>query len=379
MCQRSLGNAVLLGLEGVLVLGLLASARAADLPRFQALRLPPPSQPGSTWAILDRDGANRRVPKYLSSLGGGELGTGVIASPPFVITGDRIKFTICGHDGSGGGRRKNFVALVDTKTNRILQQTFAPGNDALQERVWEVGPLRGRKVQVEVHDGLSEGGFAWLGIGRIDAGEALGVDFSRGMPADWAIAHASAERPTEVVAGAVPFLRYTGVYTVIPQRGELELECGFSAKRLFLLGCTVAGGRPLEQYGEIDLVYAGGLRQQVPLVYGFTLDADGKQLLRSPAMYLHPSADPFQHYLVIEPRGERIEKIVLRRSPKRELVPRVTAITCEGAAASDHLAPLSEGELSAAEAAWIDAHAIRPASPDRREIEAEIRRVHRVK
>ena len=109
-------------------------------------RSPPPSASG-TWAILDRDGANRPMARYLSSLGGGESGTGVIISPPFRIATDTITFTICGHDGQGGGQKKNFIALVDAKTGKTLQQTTAPGSDAVQARSWDVAKLRPREVR----------------------------------------------------------------------------------------------------------------------------------------------------------------------------------------------------------------------------------------
>ncbi len=66
---------------------------------------------GTTWAIVERDGANRKVDPYLSSLGQGETGTGTIASPPFVIDTDTIRFTICGHDGPTGRARDNYIAL----------------------------------------------------------------------------------------------------------------------------------------------------------------------------------------------------------------------------------------------------------------------------
>jgi hypothetical protein len=345
--------------------------------KYQALKVAPPSAAG-TWAILDRDGANRPVPRYLSSLGGGESGTGVIASPPFRVASDTISFTICGHDGPGGGQKRNYIALVDAKTGKTLQQTMAPGSDAVQPRSWDVAKLRSRQVVIEIHDGDSGAAFAWLGIGRIDAGEALRVDFSKGMPDGW-IAKTEPVRPrTELVPGGVPFLRYPAVYSMVPASGALELPCGFSAERLFFLGCTVAGGRPLESYGTIEIVYRSGPPDRVPLVCGFTLDVAGKHLSDSKAMYLHASGDVFQHYLVVAPRRDVIEKIVLRRDPKQDMLPRITAITCLTDAASDRLDPLPHAAISAPEAAWIASHAITPTSPNMEQITAEIRRAHKL-
>ncbi|MHA1179974.1 MAG: hypothetical protein ACTSSR_04525, partial [Alphaproteobacteria bacterium] len=49
--------------------------------RYKALKCPAASRE-STWSILDRNGAHAQVTPYLSSLGHGEAGTGVITSPP---------------------------------------------------------------------------------------------------------------------------------------------------------------------------------------------------------------------------------------------------------------------------------------------------------
>ena len=78
--------------------------------KYKALQCPQPTL-GTTWAIVERDGANRKVDPYLSSLGQGETGTGTISSPSFVIDTDTIRFTICGHDGQPGGRGENYIAL----------------------------------------------------------------------------------------------------------------------------------------------------------------------------------------------------------------------------------------------------------------------------
>ena len=345
--------------------------------KFQALKVAPPSAAG-TWAILDRDGANRPVPRYLSSLGGGESGTGVIASPPFRIATDTITFTICGHDGQGGGQKKNYIALVDAKTGKTLRQTMAPGSDAVQRASWDVAKLRPREVVIEVHDGDSGGAFAWMGIGRIDAGSPLRVDFAKGMPEGWIAKTQPIQPRTELVPGGIPFLRYPAVYSMVPASGDLEIPCGFSAERLFFLGCTVGGGRPLETYGTIEIVYRSGPVQRCPLICGYTLDVAGKRLSDSKAMYLHASGDVFQHYLVLAPRREVIENNRAAPNPKQEAIPRITAITCMTDAASNHLEPLPDGAAGAAEAAWIHSHAITPASPNMEQILAEIRRAHKL-
>jgi hypothetical protein len=344
---------------------------------YKALKYTPTASSG-TWAILDRDGANRQVPRYLSSLGGGEAGTGVIASPTFRIAVDRITFTICGHDGQSGKQNKNFVALVDVRKGQTLQKTTASGNDAMQDRSWDVSKLRGREVRIELHDGDSGSAFAWFGVGRIDAGDSLRVDFRNGLPEGWIAKVEPAKHRPEVLRGGIPFLRYPSEYSLVPASGVREIPCGVAAQRLFFLGGTVANGRPLETCGSIELVYRAGPPETYPLMYGYTVDMPGKLLSKSKAMHLHESADPFQHYLVIAPRADVIEKIVLRRNPKQDAIARITAVTCQTQAAGENIEALPDGKLDAAEEAWIQSHSITAGAPDMEQIKAEIRRVHKL-
>jgi hypothetical protein len=365
------------------VLGLLAPRGAAAdndrkiSPEYQALKYPLPPSPG-TWAVLDFDGARRQVEPYLSSLGFGEAGTGVVVSPEFAVSVEAITFTVCGHDGHGGGREKNFVALVDAATGRTLEKTFAPGSDPMQERSWDVSRLQGRKVRIEVHDGIAEGAYAWLGVGRIDASPALNVDFRKGLPDDWKVTTPGEEPRTELVRGGIPFLRRAGAYTMIPREGAIEIPCGFAAERLFLLGCTVAGGKPLETYGHVEIVYRDGPPERYPLMLGFTLDGDGKLPSPSKAIHLHRSGDRFQYYLVLGCRSGVIDKVRLQRNPQNDLLPRITAITCQTQAAADNLVPVTDCRPGAEEAAWIRSHAISPDSPNRNDVMAEIRRAHKM-
>ena len=364
------------------VLAILVPCPAAEnapatSKQYQALKYPLPSLPG-TWAVLDFDGARRQVEPYLSSLAFGEAGTGVVVSPEVELSVETIRFTICGHDGQDGGHQKNFIALIDAATGQTLEKTFAPGSDPMQQHSWDVSRLQGRKVRVEVHDGIAEGAYAWLGIGTIDAGPALNVDFRKGLPDDWKVTTPPEELRTELVQGGIPFLRRAGAYTIIPRQGPIDIACGFAADRLFLLGCTVAGGRPLETYGHVEIVYRDGPSQRFPLILGFTLDGDGKLPSPSKAIHLHRSGDRFQYYLVLECRPGVIDKIRLQRNPQSDLVPRITAITCQTQAASDHLAALPDARPDAEEAAWIESHTISPDSPKLEQIQAEIRRAHKI-
>jgi hypothetical protein len=92
-----------------------------------------------------------------------------------------------------------------------------------------------------------------------------------------------------------------------------------------------------------------------------------------------PAGGPDVAPLVLAPRGEVIDKIVLRRNPRQEPTPRITAVTCLTSAASGRLSPLPDRTPGAEEAAWLQFHAITPMSPDMQEITAEIRRAHKLR
>lgn len=331
-----------------------AAAEEQGASKFQALKCPAVSL-GQTWGIIDRNGAGAKVEPYLSSLTGGEAGTGMISSPPFIIAVDKITFTVCGHDGQQAGRNENCIVLVDARKGNVLLTTPPPGTDALQERSWDVKGLRGTEVRIELRDKNSGSAFAWFGVGRVDAGPGQQIDFRQGMPQGWAEPERAAEVKYELLSGAVPFKRIAQVFSIIPKQGAVEIACGFSADGLYFLGCTVSGGRPLQTYGGIEVHYREGSPEVFPLMCGFSLDAAGKLLSPSPALRLHASADPYQHYLAIQPRGDVIEKIRLVTDPNGPL-PRITAITCRTQAKADSLMPLPATEMDADEAAWLDAH-----------------------
>lgn len=375
MSKRVLGIATLLSI----VLPFPAAAENGESPavKYQALNHSPLAA-SSTWAILDRDGARRTVPRYLSSLAAGEPGTGTIVSPAFRIAVDRITFTVCGHDGQGGGHQKNYVALIDVRSGKTLDQTMAPGSDAMQEKSWDVSRLQKREVRVEIHDGDAGNAYAWMGVGRIDAGPEMRVDFSRGLPDGWLASAPKSKPRAEVLRGGIPFLRYPSEYTMIPATGVCELRCGFAAERLFFLGCVVGGAKPAELYGEIEIVYRAGPSQKVPLMCGYTLDSSAKLLSKAQTMCLHESSDPFQYYLVVAPRPVVMEKIVLRRNPQQDATVCITAVTCQTQTAHENLTPLPDVAVSPEERAWIESHTITAAAPKLEEIVKGIRRAHKM-
>jgi len=364
-------------LAGLWPLATVAQNAVPVSTRYKALKCPAASLE-STWSILDRNGANAQVTPYLSSLGRGEAGTGVITSPPFVIAVDKITFTLCGHDGQAGDRGENYIALVDARKGNVLLKIPPPQSDAMQQQERNVKGHRGTEVRIEFHDGNAGNGFAWWGVGQIDAGQALRINFKDGMPKGWGQAQQKEETRHETIGGTVPFKRDTNVFTLIPKEGAVEIPCGFTANRLFFLGGTVNAFKPLETCGGIEVHYADGSPDVFPLMCGFTLDGRYKLLSPAKIMHLHVSDDPYQHYLAIQPRKGTIDKIRLVAQPDRYPIPRITAITCETSAESERLLPLPETSPDTEEIAWIQSHAIAADTPDLAAIMAEIRKAHEI-
>ena len=239
--------------------------------------------------------------------------------------------------------------------------------------------LKGKEVRIEVHDGIAEGAFAWLGIGSIDAGPALKVDFRNGLPDGWQQHRARSGRAERVCRGrrTIP-TQCVQLHAHSGQGRASNCPAGSPAQRVFLLGCTVPSGTPLTYYGAVEFHYHSGSVDVIPLVYGFTLDGQGKLLSPSKAMYLSRSSDPFQYVLALAPASEVIDMIRLVASPTRGPIPQITAITCETQDTNEHLLPLPTEQPSPEDTAWIASHTITTTSPDRHAIEQEVRKAHKL-
>ena len=337
-----------------------------------------------TWGICERDGANRTTEPHLSSLVGGEQQTGTIGSPPFKLSVDKVRFTIRGHDGQGGGRSQNFAALIDNKTGNVLRKTPAPGNDALQEREWDVADLKGRTVRFQVVDSNGDRAFAWLGIEKIEAGPELAIDFRQGMPKGWATVAAeqdsTSRRTLDVADGPVPFRIFQDAFTWIPEQGGANVSIGCEVERIYLLGCTVPARRILAICGQVDLVYADKSKESIPLVYGFNLESPYKLATKSDAAYLLPVGDGTRYLVAIQPKKTKLLRMELKGTDDQPR-PQITAITCQLASEAEapkHLLPLEAVEASPADTEWLASHAISADQPVLLDLADRIRRDHGV-
>ena len=344
-----------------------------------------------TWGIAERDGANRPTERYLSSLVGGEAQTGSIGSPPFKLSVDSVRFTIRGHDGREGGRNRDFAALIDNKTGNVLRKTPAPGNDALQDREWDVADLKGRTVRFQLVDGNADGAFAWLGVEKIEAGPELSVDFRQGMPKGWGTTATEedevARRSTDVTDGPIPFRMFDDAFTWVPERDAGRIDVGCPVERIYLLGCTVPDSRVLVTYGHVDLVYADKSKETIPLLLGFNLESTYKTATECDAAQVLPIGDGTQYIVAIRPKESKLVRIQLRRAAPELPRPRISAITCQLAASTQApkvLQPLDAVEAAPADTKWLSSHTLSVDDPltDEKpawiELADDIRRAHAV-
>lgn len=232
------------------------------------------------WQLLTRDGGGRTTPPYLSSLGLGESGTGVIDSPVWTLKGGQIKLVIRGWAGREGDRDKTYIELLDFETGDRLRHTKPPLTDSPTPVVWDASDLAGRKVVLRCVDSDGDMSFAWLGLDSIKVEDQPEITFTDGLlPRGW---HDPAS-PGYVLA---PGCTFKSVGSLAPIDGQREIPIGVQGRRLWLCGLysSVDQGAPVWAYpwpndnrfwlgdvlGSIELVYADGKRDLVPLMLGFT-------------------------------------------------------------------------------------------------------------
>lgn len=134
-------------------------------------KLPVEGAPGTkdAWHIEQRPVDGGGDVQVISSKANGETATGIIRSFPFELP-EKLRFQLVGQDGQDGNLRgkKNNVRLLHAGTGEILRETPAPGADSVRWAEWDLKDLKGKMAYVEVMDSNTEGGFAWIGVGRFE-------------------------------------------------------------------------------------------------------------------------------------------------------------------------------------------------------------------
>jgi len=324
---------------------------------------------------------------------GGEAAVGVLRSAPFVISHATQQFLIAGADGMATGANNgelNFLLLCSHPDGQVLRREHTPGGHVFREATWATSDLIGREVYLELVDrnpGLHAGAYGWIGVADYrqedwpDGEQPVERDDLFGLKID--------ESAKRVVCRTVPFLVAPPQERAKTRRvveGTTEtIPVGAIAQALYILGLTNEGWdnglafwsehpelwkeRPDQLYigvriGEIEIRYADGTNDRVPLVIGqtawfgrwyggqsepFASRDDYRAEFERRTKFREDRKKGPQHeryYVGIKTRGTEIVSLVIHDNPKKNGRPLISAVTLAGAQPVGNLVPF--GALTAA-------------------------------
>ena len=147
--------------------------KSASVGNSSWRNLPVPGKPASAnpWFLQKRasaDGDKESV--FICSLPpGGEHFTGVLRSGIFTLP-EWLSFYLAGHDGAPNEAAKgnNLIRLVDAASGKVLVQTTPPRNDIAREAHWDLAEHNGKRAYIEIVDGDTGSGYAWIAAGRFN-------------------------------------------------------------------------------------------------------------------------------------------------------------------------------------------------------------------
>ena len=90
--------------------------------------------------------------------------TGVVQSPSFTLTGDKVAFLVAG----GYHKSDLYVALVDAESGEVLKKSGGKRDHRMRRVQWDVSKWKGRTVRFEVVD-QSTGGWGHLNVDDFSA------------------------------------------------------------------------------------------------------------------------------------------------------------------------------------------------------------------
>jgi len=127
--------------------------------------LPPSESPWVLQQRISQDGNKDSF--FFSSLPKGEQKTGIYRSNSFPQPA-KLSFWCAGHDTipSMPLGKKNFIQLKDAKTGEILTSSPPPRNDVAQKIQWDLSQHKDKTGYIEIVDGDTASGYAWLAVGR---------------------------------------------------------------------------------------------------------------------------------------------------------------------------------------------------------------------
>lgn len=122
----------------------------------------------SPWVLRQRVSQDGNEDSFFfDSLAKGEQKTGIYRSSSFPLPA-KLSFWCAGHDTipSMPLGKKNFIQLKDAKTGEVLASSSPPRNDTAQRIEWDLGKHKDRTGYIEIVDGDTGSGYAWLAVGR---------------------------------------------------------------------------------------------------------------------------------------------------------------------------------------------------------------------
>jgi putative heme-binding domain-containing protein len=145
-------------------------AKSADATSWTYRPLPGSTDTRNPWGVEIRKSAdgNSDAP-FLSSRVHNEQWTGVARSQPFAAP-NQLTFFLAGHNGPPPEKwdTLNLVRIRDAKTDEVLAFAVPPRNDTARKQTIDLRKYAGREVCLEVIDGGTGNGYAWLAVGRFD-------------------------------------------------------------------------------------------------------------------------------------------------------------------------------------------------------------------
>jgi putative heme-binding domain-containing protein len=143
-----------------------------DLGTMQWSPLPVPDDPAgrNPWTLSHRPSSDGdRQAKFLSSFPLGEPLRGTLRSTEFEIP-PRLQFYLAGHLGSPDKPpvKRNLVRLRLAETGETIATAYPPRNDTAHPVTWDLTAHAGSRGYLELVDGISAGGYAWMAVGRFD-------------------------------------------------------------------------------------------------------------------------------------------------------------------------------------------------------------------
>ena len=123
----------------------------------------------SPWAFQERSCADGTKAQFMSSFPNGEQLIGTLRSATFPLPA-KLSFYLCGHDGAPDkpAQKKNTVRLCDATTRAVLREAAPPRSDTAQKISWALADIAGKEAFIEITDGDTGTGFAWLAFGRFE-------------------------------------------------------------------------------------------------------------------------------------------------------------------------------------------------------------------